>query len=205
MAGFAYILGGKVYDFLDEHFEKSRYKKVRKKMLSNIKGKVLDAGCGTGRNFPFYPKSTKVLAVDKSKRMLKIARERASNNIKTKNMDLTNLDLPDDHFDSVISTFVLCTMPKNLEKKALDELVRVTKKNSKLYFLEYVYSQNKLRRFFMKLTYFIPRFLYGIRFNSTLPMVKENPNLEIDKLEFVYDDVLLMIVARKINKNEKNL
>lgn len=204
--GIAYFLGGKVYDFLDEHFEKTRYEKVRKRILPNIKGKILDAGCGTGRNFPYYAKSTQVLAIDNSESMLKTARQRAENlsNIEIKNMDITQLKLSDNSMDAVVATFVLCIISKKLEKSALNELIRVAKPGAKLYFLEYVYSRNNIRRFITKLTSFIPKLLYRIRFNSTLPLIKRNKYLKIEKLEFVYDDVLrLIIVGKKLKGGDK--
>lgn len=199
MRGFAYILGGKFYDLLDGYFERTRYEKVRRKILSGLKGKILDAGCGTGRNFHHYPKSSYVLAVDNSEPMLNAARERANNlsNIEIKHADITRLDLPDNSVNAVVATFVLCTMPAKLERLALNELVRVANPGARLYFLEYVYSHNFIRRLIMMLTSFIPKALYGIRFNSTMPIINEEPRLTIEKTEFVHDDVLRLIVARK--------
>lgn len=180
MKGIVYSLSGKMYDFLDEYFEKARYKKVREKTLLILKGEILDAGCGTGRNLPYYSKSTRVLAVDNSEKMLQSARQRANkkSNIKIEKMDLTQLALPDNSFDVVVATFVLCTMPQKIEELALKELVRVVKPNGKLYFLEYVYSKNLLRMILMRLTSFIPKLLYGIRFNSTLPIIKKRAKVK---------------------------
>ncbi len=199
MAGLVYLISGKIYDFLDEHSERTRYKEIRKKILKNLKGKILDAGCGTGRNFPYYKKSAYVLAVDNSEAMLRVARKRAENSskIEIRQMDLTHLELSDNCMDNVVTTFVLCTMPKKLEKLALSELIRVAKPNAKLYFLEYVYSQNPIRRFIMRITSFIPKLLYGVRFDSILPILKKEKRLIIEKNEFVYDDIVRLIIARK--------
>lgn len=199
MGGIAYILGGRVYDLLDNYFERTRYAKVRRKMLVGVEGKVLDAGCGTGRNFSYYSNSADVLGVDNSRPMLKIAGNRAANSskIKVEYGNITNLKIKDNYFDAIVATFVLCTMPKSLEKKALNELIRVAKSGAKLYFLEYVYSQNYLRRFVMMASSFVPRLLYGIRFNSTLPIIEQESRLNILKNEFVHDDVLRLIVTKK--------
>ncbi len=199
MAGLAYSLGGKVYDFLDDHFERTRYAKVRKDFLPSLSGRVLDAGCGTGRNFAYYSSSADVLGIDNSEPMLEVARERASkiSNVQVKHGDLTNLELEDNSIDAVVATFVLCTMPSKLEKKALGELVRVANFGAKFYFLDYAYSENYLRKMSMMLTSFVPKLLYGIRFDSTIPVIKEEPRLTIEKTEFVHDDVLRLIVARK--------
>ena len=201
--GIVYFFGGKLYDFLDEYFEKTRYEKIRKNFLKNLRGKILDAGCGTGRNFKHYHQKAKVIGVDISQKMLTTARKRADESrafIKLEKMDLTGLDFKNNSFDFIIATFVLCTMPKKYEQKALKELVRVARPKARLYFLEYVYSKNFLRGFIMKATSFIPKLLYSIRFNSTLPLIKKEKKLKIEKIQFVHDDVLRLIVARKLNK-----
>jgi len=43
------------YDLLDLPFEYGRYRKIRPQIFSGLSGRILDAGVGTGRNFPFYP------------------------------------------------------------------------------------------------------------------------------------------------------
>lgn len=202
MVGLAYIIGGKFYDLLDEHFEKTRYKKIRKEILSKIKGNVLEAGCGTGRNFSYYPRGVSVIAFDKSSKMLKIAMERAKlskANIKIKEMDITEINFSDNNFDNIIATFFLCVLPEKIEEQALNELIRVAKPKAKLYFLEYVYSKNKIRAFIMKATSFIPKLLFSIRFNTTYELIKNNTSLKIEKVEFVYDDVVRLIIATKNN------
>lgn len=203
MEGLAYIIGGRFYDLLDEHFEKTRYKKIRKKILSKIKGNVLEAGCGTGRNFPYYPPGASVTAFDNSPKMLNIAKERtklSKANITIKKMDITKINFLNNTFDNIIATFILCVIPEKIEKKALNELIRVAKPNAKLYFLEYVYSKNKIRAFIMKVTSFIPKLLFSIRFNTTYELIKNNSALKIEKIEFVHDDVVRLIVASKKNK-----
>lgn len=202
--GITYFLGGKAYDFLDEYFERTRYKKIRANTLKSLEQKILDAGCGTGKNFPHYPAAAEVLAVDNSESMLKAARLRVDGkNIKIAKMELTRLSLQDNSIDAVVATFVLCTMSPYSERKALKELIRVAKPGARLYFLEYVYSKNFLRKVAMKMTSFIPKLLYGIRFDSTLPVLEEEPLLEIEKTEFVYEDVLRLIVARKKSRKMK--
>ncbi len=197
MKGIVYAMGGVFYDLLDSYFERTRYSEIRKKLLSHLKGAILDAGCGTGKNFSYYHPEASVLAVDQADRMLAVARARAKQNITVKKMGLTALQEKDGSFDIVIATFVLCTMPQELEKQALEELIRVTKPGGKLFFLEYTYARDPVRRAMMKVTSFLPKMLYGMRFNSTLPLVGREMALEIERNEFVHDDVVRLIVARK--------
>lgn len=44
--------------------EKLRLTQLRKRLLADVYGDVLEIGAGTGANVPFYNKSTKVTAVD---------------------------------------------------------------------------------------------------------------------------------------------
>jgi len=201
MKGLVYNLSGRLYDFLDEPFEKKRYTKIRKKMLSNIKGTVLEVGCGTGRNFTHYSANVTVTAIDKSKNMLEIAKKRmefSKAKIHLRKENITKINSLDNTYDNIVATFVLCVLPKKIEEQALNELIRVAKLEATFYFLEYVYSKNKLRKFTMIITSFIPKILYGIRFNSTSSLIQKNKFLEIVKQEFLHDDVIRLIVAKKI-------
>jgi ubiquinone/menaquinone biosynthesis C-methylase UbiE len=82
---------------------------------------------GTGKNIEFWPKDCKVTAVDLTPGMLDNARRR----VQTLNRvgddlfltDVQHLDLPSCIFDTVIATFVFCSVPDPVQ--GLRELGRV--------------------------------------------------------------------------------
>ena len=59
-----------VYDLLDLPFEYGRYRRIRPLLFREFSGRILDAGVGTGRNFPFYPLGSEVVGIDLSPAML---------------------------------------------------------------------------------------------------------------------------------------
>ncbi len=65
----------KIADKYDTLYKKREFsnkiQKYRRTLLSYAEGRVLEMGCGTGANFPFYTsRVSKVVAVDWSKNML---------------------------------------------------------------------------------------------------------------------------------------
>jgi len=104
-------------------------------LIGDVRGKrVLDAGCGGG----FYSlllseKGAKVLGIDGSEEMIKIAKEKASRKmLDAKFMvgDVSDLKIEDGAFDLVLSTLVLMDV-KELDK-AISELVRVTRNEGEI-------------------------------------------------------------------------
>ena len=65
-----------VYDVLDLPFEYGRYRQIRRLLFHELAGRLLDAGVGTGRNFPFYPSGSAVVGIDVSPAMLARAERR---------------------------------------------------------------------------------------------------------------------------------
>jgi ubiquinone/menaquinone biosynthesis C-methylase UbiE len=59
-----------LYDLLDLPFEYGRYRRIRRLLFQGLSGRLLEAGVGTGRNFPFYPPGGKVVGIDISPAML---------------------------------------------------------------------------------------------------------------------------------------
>ena len=59
-----------VYDLLELPFEYGRYRWIRRLLFEGLSGRLLDAGVGTGRNFPFYPPGTTIVGIDISPAML---------------------------------------------------------------------------------------------------------------------------------------
>jgi ubiquinone/menaquinone biosynthesis C-methylase UbiE len=117
------------------------------KFLKKKKGKILDLGSGSGRNFPYFPKGSEIYAVDFSAKMLKYADEKAKKygfDIETVKADTTNLPLEDNFFDHGICIAVLhCIETDEKRQKTLEEFYRVLKPGAKG--LLSVWGRNSLR------------------------------------------------------------
>jgi len=94
-------------------------------MLSDISlsGKILDLGCGTGF-LQEYLEKKKIIGVDISFEMLKLAKKRKEKSIQA---DLDFLPFKDNSFDLILSFTALQNLPD--VKKALAEIARIIKPN----------------------------------------------------------------------------
>lgn len=106
------------------------------KYLPKNKGKILDAGGGTGEfSIKFAKKGYDVVLIDLSEGMLDVAREkiahkRLSKKVEVFPQDITNMcDIKSNSFDMVVSLGDPVSYCMN-EKKAIKELARVAKKNA---------------------------------------------------------------------------
>ena len=131
-----------IYELIDLPLELPYFRKWRKEALSGLSGKVLEVGVGTGRNLKYYPSSCSVTGIDNSKGMLEKAGEKAKGmkNVTLLLMDAEHLEFPDNSFDYVVTTFVLCTIPDPV--KALKEMRRVLKPSGELIALEHMHSSD---------------------------------------------------------------
>ncbi len=129
-----------IYELIDLPLEFFFFRKWRKEALSDLSGKVLEVGIGTGRNLKFYPTGCRVIGIDKSEGMLHRAREKANGmkNVTLYPMDAEHLEFSDNIFDYMVTTFVLCTIPDPV--KALKEMRRVLKPSGEFIALEHMHS-----------------------------------------------------------------
>jgi SAM-dependent methyltransferase len=114
-----------VYDLLDLPFEYGRYRKIRPLLFRGLSGRILEAGVGTGRNFPFYPPGSEVVGIDVSPAMLARAERRlpmAATRVELRQMDVTRLSFPDRSFDAAVATFLFRTLPDELQVAGMREL-----------------------------------------------------------------------------------
>jgi ubiquinone/menaquinone biosynthesis C-methylase UbiE len=115
----------------------------RKEVLANVTGEVLEIGFGTGLNLSYYPESIhKLVAIDANPGVHKIAQKRiqASNiTVDRRVLNGENLPMADNTFDSVVSTWTLCSIAK--VEQALQEIHRVLKPGGKFFFIEHGLSQ----------------------------------------------------------------
>ncbi|MCX5846556.1 MAG: class I SAM-dependent methyltransferase [Deltaproteobacteria bacterium] len=132
-----------IYDFMESPMEMISVSAWRRELLSNVRGKVLEVGVGTGKNLPYYPEGIELTGMDISLKMLERAKQRADT-LKIKAelllMDIEKMTFPDRYFDTIVSTFVFCSVPDPIQ--GLREVKRVLKDDGVALFLEHVRSEN---------------------------------------------------------------
>lgn len=113
-------------------------RRLRRRLLSRARGRVLEVGIGTGVNLPYYDLRSPVTGVDLSRAMLERALARAyrlRRHVLVETMDAESLAYPDRSFDTVVSTLVLCTVPDPV--RALREMARVCRPDGRVLLLEH--------------------------------------------------------------------
>jgi len=131
----------KVYDFFMRTAEEKYFSKWRSDLLKDLSGSVLEAGAGTGSNNFYYPSIiSKLILTEPDPNMLKILRKRAKQRnditVEIQRATVEKLPFPDNSFDFVVCTFLLCSVfdPQD----SLSEILRVLKSGGKYVFLEHV-------------------------------------------------------------------
>lgn len=129
-----------IYDRLEWLME-HRFQPWRAKLWQFVCGpRVLEVGVGTGKNMEFWPLNCKITAIDLTPGMLDIARQRAKS-LNREDADLfladaQHLELPSGIFDSVVATFVFCSVPDPVQ--GLREIGRVVRPGGQILLLEHV-------------------------------------------------------------------
>ena len=141
-----------VYDMIMFGPENRHLHAIRGSLISKVSGQVLELGCGTGVNFSHYSSSCEVVAIDPSPHMLakarsKLAKEHINANISIHPITIHQLKglnlIPEDGYDAVVCTLVLCTVP-DLEQ-VISKLKKLLKPCGKLIILEHVKSHKATR------------------------------------------------------------
>ena len=143
-----------VYDLFEGVAERLLFRRWRSDAITDIRGKILEVGMGTGKNLPFYHEGCDLVGIDISEKMLKRGVRRGKKNIKAEKVSLLqgdgqNLCFKDSMFDVIVTSFVLCSIPDPVA--ALIEMKRVLKDGGKMILLEHVKSQNLMIRLFQDL------------------------------------------------------
>ena len=130
------------FDGLEAVMEGLFFKSWRKRLWSKVDGHhILEVGVGTGKNFDYYPAHARITAIDFSQKMLEQAthkKDRKNISVELNLMDVQSLCYADNSFDTVIGSFVFCSVP--LPRKGLKELYRVCKRGGQVLLLEHVLS-----------------------------------------------------------------
>lgn len=133
-----------VYDRGFKATEEAGLREMRRELLAQARGRVLELGAGTGLNLEHYPEAIESLTlVEPDPHMTKQLREKLVRAGKAAQISVVeapgeDLPFPDDSFDAVAVTLVLCTVPDL--GATLAEVRRVLAPGGQLLFLEHVRS-----------------------------------------------------------------
>jgi phosphatidylethanolamine/phosphatidyl-N-methylethanolamine N-methyltransferase len=188
-----------LYDRMEGLVERSRYSKWRDLLWSKIEGtRILEVGVGTGKNFPYYPADADITAVDFSEKMLERAKRKANKQkikVLLQQMDVQKLDFPNNSFDSVVGSFVFCSVPDPV--RGLKEIERVCKAGGKVVLMEHVLSANRVLGWLMNLANPLSVWMVGADINRrTVDNVRKS-GLEVEQVTDLAFGIFKLIEARK--------
>jgi SAM-dependent methyltransferase len=170
----------------------------RKKCLAGVRGNVLEVGFGSGLNLAYYTSTVqKVVAVDPSTEAAKLARKRiARAPFPVVYLPLAgeHLPAPDESFDSVVSTFTLCTIRD--PSAALRQMARVLKPRGRFYFVEHGRSyEPKIQRWQDRLNGLQNRICGGCNLNRDIERLIRDAGFEMESLEQYYGQGQPKVIA----------
>ena len=162
----------------------------RKKVVPLAQGLVLDVGIGSGLNIPFYDMSKidKVLGLDPSVELNNLAKDVAEEHQVDVDFMLCgaeDIPLPDNHVDTVLITYTMCTIPDVLE--ANKEMLRVLKPGGKLVFCEHGQAPDpKVAKWQKRIDPLWGKIAGGCHLNRDIPNLITSAGFEIENMEQMY-------------------
>ncbi|EUD65024.1 hypothetical protein C922_04535 [Plasmodium inui San Antonio 1] len=137
-------------DFIERVTSINGYKK---RNFRKVKGVVLEIGAGSGRNFAFLKKVDALVCVEKSEKMCeemkkKLEKIKPSYPVYIINDDIKNSLFRPNVFDSVISSFTLCSLEH--VDDSLEKIHQALKPDGRFYLVERGIIYNKIIRYILK-------------------------------------------------------
>ena len=162
----------------------------RKKVVPLAKGLVLDVGIGSGLNIAFYDmtKIDKVIGLDPSEELNNLAIGVAEENKVDVDFMLCgaeDIPLPDNHVDTVLITYTMCTIPEVIE--ANKEMLRVLKPDGRMIFCEHGLAPDpKIAKWQSRIDPIWGKIAGGCHLNRNIPELITSAGFEIENMEQMY-------------------
>lgn len=188
----------KIFPYLmDWSMSSANLAKYRQKTLADVKGRVLEIGFGTGLNLSYYPEAIhKLVTVDVNPAINQLAQKRIQASSITVDHHILsgeNLPMAEEIFDSVVSTFTLCSI-SNVEQ-ALKEIYRVLKPGGQFFFVEHGLSNEpKIQAWQNRLTPLQKVVGDGCHLNRNIRQLVEQ-QFESLSVEEMYEEELPKVIA----------
>jgi ubiquinone/menaquinone biosynthesis C-methylase UbiE len=136
----------RIYDFALARGERAGMRELRRQVLADAHGDVLEIGAGTGLNLALYPENISSLTLaEPEPSMIDRLQRRATGGPRGVTVVAApgeRLPFSDDSFDTVVSTLVLCTVAD--QSAALAEVRRVLRSAGSLLLIEHVRASDGL-------------------------------------------------------------
>jgi ubiquinone/menaquinone biosynthesis C-methylase UbiE len=119
-------------------------RRARSRVIGGARGDTLEIGIGTGANLAIYPVGTVIQGIDVSGPALSVAAERADREGRAVVLvegDAAALPFADASFDTVVATFVLCSVGD--VEQSLREVRRVLRPGGTIRLLEHARSRHR--------------------------------------------------------------
>lgn len=133
-----------IYDRGLQASEDAGLRELRRELLAEARGRVVELGAGTGANTDLYTDAVEELVLaEPDPHMTKRLREKLAASARQARIveaPAESLPLEDASCDTAVVTLVLCTVPD--PRAALVEMARVLKPGGQLLFLEHVRSED---------------------------------------------------------------
>jgi ubiquinone/menaquinone biosynthesis C-methylase UbiE len=130
----------RVYPYIAGSAERGGGAEHRRRLLADLRGRVIEVGAGHGLNFGYYPATvTEVVAVEPEAHLRALAQrasERAAVSVRIVAESAEALPAADGEFDAAVTSLVLCSVPD--QDEALGEIHRALRADGELRFYEHV-------------------------------------------------------------------
>lgn len=181
----------KIFPYLlDWSLSDSTFNQYRQEVLAEVEGEVLEIGFGTGLNLSFYPDEiNNIITVDNNPGVHKLAQKRIEKSTVTVDHRILsgeNLPMADSKFDSVVSTWTLCSIEK--VEQAVKEIHRVLKPGGKFFFIEHGLSNEPSVQTWQNRLNLIQNVIAdGCNLNRNIRSIVEQQFSRVDLEEFYAD------------------
>lgn len=198
----------KFFDLFMLPLERAGLRRVRKQLIGQAAGKVLEIGAGTGSNLPFYRFDQIDHLTVSDYELTESVRQFSypqPDKVSFLAIDAESIPLESESLDCVVFSLVFCTVTD--PARGFREIYRILKPGGRIFFLEHVLPEDHrtLSSLFHKLNPAWHRIAHGCNLNRpTVSLIRE-AGFEIQHSERFFKDIFAAGVGRKPSEEQVDI